>query len=203
MRQCVVVELVPLRGEKILRHAHKPGPWYLCISFRTTAHREWSTLVTARLPVARLTILDRLVYFQTNKPDGEQKSFMVNFSGNSDVRQGFKASLRDFWDKDISKRTAESHRYVFGRYRCLHFVTNWLWKIFNISSSASDRSPLFSLRNRSLYLLYRPLKLSLKTRCTILMYLGQEDCPPSTFGLFENGAANLLRPCLAAGPLVT
>ena len=54
---------MPLRGGKILRHAHKPGPWYLdlCISFRTTAHREWLTLVTARLPVARLTILDRLV----------------------------------------------------------------------------------------------------------------------------------------------
>ena len=52
---------MPLRGEKVLRHAHKPGPWYLCISFRTTAHREWSTLVTARLPVTRFTILDRLV----------------------------------------------------------------------------------------------------------------------------------------------
>ena len=24
------------------------------------------------------------------------------------------------------------------------------------------------------------------------MYLGQEDCPPSTFGLFANGAAKLL-----------
>ena len=73
MWQCVVVELVPLRGEKILRHAHKPGPWYLCISFRTTAHREWSTLVTARLPVARLTILDRLVcnYFHC-----KQKCFL-------------------------------------------------------------------------------------------------------------------------------
>ena len=128
---------------------------------------------------------------------------MVNFSDNSDVRQGFKASLLDVWDGDISRRTAESHRYVFGRWRCLHFVTNWLWKILNISSSASDRSPLFSLRNRSLYLLYRSLKLSLKTRCTILMYLGQEDCPPSTFDLFGNGAANLLRPCLAAGRLVT
>ena len=49
------------RGWKIFCHAHKPGRWYLCISFRSTAHREWSTLVTARLPVARLTILDRLV----------------------------------------------------------------------------------------------------------------------------------------------
>ena len=39
-------------------------------------------------------------------------------------------------------------------------------------------------RNRSLYLLCRPLKLSWKTRRTILMYLGQDDCPPSTLGLF-------------------
>lgn len=61
MRECVVVELVSLWGEKkkIL------GPWYLLsISFRTTSHHEWSTLKTARLPVARLTILDRLVYFK-------------------------------------------------------------------------------------------------------------------------------------------
>ena len=36
-------------------------------------------------------------------------------------------------------------------------------------------------RNPLLYLL-----------CTISMYLGQEDCPPSTFGLFANGAAKLL-----------
>ena len=143
--------------------------------------------------------LELVIYFQTNKPDGEQKSFMVNFLDNSDHPQGFKASLRDFWDRDISRKTAESHRYVFGRYRCLHLVTIWLWKIFNISSSASKGSPLFSRRNRSLYLLYRPLKLSQKTRCTILMYLGQEDCPPSTFSLSVNGAANLLRPCPAAG----
>ena len=51
----------------------------------------------------------------TNEAEVEQNSFMVNFSDNSDVRQGFKASLRDFWDRDISRRTAESHRYVFGR----------------------------------------------------------------------------------------
>ena len=51
----------------------------------------------------------------TNEADVEQNSFMVNFSDNSDVRQGFKANLRDFWDRDISRRTAESHRYVFGR----------------------------------------------------------------------------------------
>ena len=51
----------------------------------------------------------------TNEADVEQNSFMVNFSDDSDVRQGFKASLRDFWDRDISRRTAESHRYVFGR----------------------------------------------------------------------------------------
>lgn len=73
---------------------------------------------------------------------------MVNFSDNSDLRGGLKASLRDFWDRDIS------------RLRYLRFVTNWLWKIFNISSSASDRSPVFSRRNRSLYLLCHPLKLS-------------------------------------------
>ena len=88
--------------------------------------------------------LELVIYFQTKKPNGKQNFFMVNFSDNSDLRQGFKASLSDFWDRVISLRTAESHRYVFGRYRCLHFVTNWLWKIFNISRNASYRSPLFS-----------------------------------------------------------
>lgn len=28
---------------------------------------------------------------------------MVNFSDNSDLRGGLKASLRDFWDRDISR----------------------------------------------------------------------------------------------------
>ena len=46
-----------------------PRQWYLCISFRTTAHREWSTLVTARLPAARLTILDRLVQVRMSTVD--------------------------------------------------------------------------------------------------------------------------------------
>ena len=49
-----------------------------------------------------------------------------------------------------------------------------------LSSSASDRSPLLSRRKRSQYLLCRTLKLSQKTRCTILKYKGREDCPPST-----------------------
>ena len=65
-------------------------------------------------------------------------------------------------------------------------------KILNISSSASDRSSLFFRRNRSLYFLYHTLKLSQKTRCTILMCLGQEDCSPSILGLFAYCAAKLL-----------
>ena len=54
--------------------------------------------------------LELVIYFHTNKQDGEQNALMLNFSDNSDLRRGFKASLRDFWDKDISRRTAESHR---------------------------------------------------------------------------------------------
>ena len=41
------------------------------------------------------------------------------------------------------------HWYVFRRERYLRFVTNWLRKIFDTPSSASDRSPLSSRRNRS------------------------------------------------------
>ena len=49
--------------------------------------------------------LELVIYFQTNEPDGEQNSFMVNFSDNSDVRQGFKASLRDFWNRHFKKNS--------------------------------------------------------------------------------------------------
>ena len=64
-------------------------------------------------------------------------------------------------------------------------------------------SPFPLLTFLFLYLLRHPLKLSQKTRCTILMDLGQEGCLPLTFALFANGAAKQLRPCPAAGRLVT
>ena len=131
-------------------------------------------------------------FFQNYDQAGDQSAFTVDFTNKGDLRRGLKASFRDFWDRDISRRTADNHRCVFWRLRRLHFVTNWLWKIFNISSRARYRSPLFSTRNRSLHLLCRPLKLSWKTRCSISMVLRQEDCPPSTFGLFANGAAKLI-----------
>ena len=101
--------------------------------------------------------LELVIYFHSNKQGGEQNAFMVDFSDNNDLRRGFKASLRNVWDRDIS-RTAESHRYIFRSYLCFRFVTNWLWKILNISSSASDRSPLLS-RTTSHYI-YRANKLS-------------------------------------------
>ena len=59
--------------------------------------------------------LELVIYFQTKEPYGEQNAFIVNFSNNNDLRRGSKASLRNFWDGDISRRTAESHRYVFRR----------------------------------------------------------------------------------------
>ena len=49
--------------------------------------------------------LELVIYFQTNEPDGEQNSFMVNFSDNSDVQQSFKASLRDFWNRHFKKNS--------------------------------------------------------------------------------------------------
>ena len=58
-----------------------------------------------------------------------------------------------------------------------------------------DASFQFSTGNRNKMVtkfLCRPLKLSQMTRCTILAYLGQEDGPPTTFGLFANDAAKLL-----------
>ena len=40
--------------------------------------------------------LKLVINFQTSEPDGGQDAFVVNFSGNSDLRRGFKESLRDF-----------------------------------------------------------------------------------------------------------
>ena len=62
--------------------------------------------------------------------------------------------------------TFQEQQKAIDKFFCLCFVTNWLWKILNISSSASDRSPLLS---RSLYL----------------------SCQ-QTFGLFAKGVAKLL-----------
>ena len=60
--------------------------------------------------------LELVIYFHTNEQDDdEQNAFTANFSDNSDLRRGFKESLRDFWDGDILRRIAESHRYVFRR----------------------------------------------------------------------------------------
>ena len=37
-----------------------------------------------------------VISIHTNEQDGEQTDSTVNFSDNSDLRRGFKASLRDF-----------------------------------------------------------------------------------------------------------
>ena len=59
--------------------------------------------------------LEFVIYFHTNEQGGELNAFTFNISDNSDLRGGFQASLRDFWDRNISRRTAESHTYVFRR----------------------------------------------------------------------------------------
>ena len=41
--------------------------------------------------------LELVICFHPNEQDGEQNAFIVNFSVISDLRQGLKASLRNFW----------------------------------------------------------------------------------------------------------
>ena len=108
-----------------------------------------------------------VIYFHTNERDDKQNVFTVNFQTTAIYDKVLGQIYANFWERDISRRTAESNRYVFQRKRCLRFVTNWLWKIFTISSSASDRSPLLSRRKWSLHFLCHPLKLSQETTCTI------------------------------------
>ena len=45
-----------------------------------------------------------VIYFHTNQQDGEQNALEVNFSDDSDLRRGFEASLRNFLNRDISRR---------------------------------------------------------------------------------------------------
>ena len=59
--------------------------------------------------------LELVIFFHTNEQDGEQNAFMVNISDNSDQWRVFKASLRNFWDIGISRKTVESHRYILRR----------------------------------------------------------------------------------------
>ena len=58
--------------------------------------------------------LDLVIYFHTNELVNKTFSWST-FQTTAIYDEGFKASLRDFWDRDISRRTAESHRNVFRR----------------------------------------------------------------------------------------
>ena len=58
---------------------------------------------------------ESVTYFHTDEQDGEQNVFTVNFLDNNNLRRGFKTNLRDFRDRDISRRTVESNKYVFRR----------------------------------------------------------------------------------------
>ena len=49
--------------------------------------------------------LELVIYFHTNEQDSERNAFVVIFLENTDLRRGFKTSLRDFWDRDVSRRT--------------------------------------------------------------------------------------------------
>ena len=46
--------------------------------------------------------LELVIYFHTNEQDSERNAFVVIFLENTDLRRGFKAILRDFWD--VSRR---------------------------------------------------------------------------------------------------
>ena len=48
--------------------------------------------------------LELVIYFHTNEQDSERNAFVVIFLENTDLRRGFKAILRDFWDRDVSRR---------------------------------------------------------------------------------------------------
>ena len=58
--------------------------------------------------------LDLVIYFHTNELVNRTLSWST-FQTTAIYDEVFKASLRDFWDRDISRRTAESHRNVFRR----------------------------------------------------------------------------------------
>ena len=54
--------------------------------------------------------LDLVIYFHTNELVNKTFSWST-FQTTAIYDEVFKASLRDFWDRDISRRTAESHSF--------------------------------------------------------------------------------------------
>ena len=84
-------------------------------------------------------------YLQTNEQGGEQSAFMVNLSENSVWQRGFRQVCATLGTETFQEERKKAI-YMFFEVNGLHLVTDWLWKIFNISSSASDRWTPFSRR---------------------------------------------------------
>ena len=133
-----------------------------------------------------------VIYFQTNEPDGEQNAFIVNFSDNSDLWRGFKASLRDFWDRDISRRTADNDASV-------SLPTGYGKSLIYLATPVINR--LSSLEKSFAISTVPPVKALAEDQVHYLNVKKIFRLQRSVF--FANGAAKLLRPCPAAGLLLS
>ena len=133
-----------------------------------------------------------VIYFQTNEPDGEQNAFIVNFSDNSDLWRGFKASLRDFWDRDISRRTADNDVSV-------SLPTGYGKSLIYLATPVINR--LSSLEKSFAISTVPPVKALAEDQVHYLNVKKIFRLQRSVF--FANGAAKLLRPCPAAGLLLS
>ena len=136
--------------------------------------------------------LELVIYFQTNEPDGEQNAFIVNFSDNSDLWRGFKASLRDFWDRDISRRTADNDVSV-------SLPTGYGKSLIYLATPVINR--LSSLEKSFAISTVPPVKALAEDQVHYLNVKKIFRLQRSVF--FANGAAKLLRPCPAAGLLLS
>ena len=73
---------------------------------------------------------------------------MVNFSDNSDLRRGFKGNLCDFWNRDISRRTAESQicfpKVTMCPFRCqlalenLYYIVYLIYRLSSLDGTGHD-----------------------------------------------------------------
>ena len=81
---------------------------------------------------------------------------MVNFLDNSDQRQGFKASLRDFWDRDISRRPQKAiDMFLEGTDVCISLPSGYGKSLIYQAAPVKDRLSFLEETGHYIYCIAR------------------------------------------------
>lgn len=93
--------------------------------------------------------LELVVFFYTNEQDGEETPSLSTLRTTAIYDKVVRQDCATFEIEKFLEERLKATEMFFLRRRCLSFFTNWLCKIFNISSRVSVRWLLLSRRNRS------------------------------------------------------